>query len=88
MPMSDITHILAKIESGDPAAAEQLLPLVYDELRRWLPPSWRTRNPGRRSRRQRWCMKPTCDWSIGPCRSSGTINGISSRRRPRRCGGS
>ena len=32
--MSDITHILAKIESGDPAAAEQLLPLVYDELRR------------------------------------------------------
>jgi RNA polymerase sigma factor (TIGR02999 family) len=32
--MSDITHILAKIESGDPAAAEQLLPLVYDELRK------------------------------------------------------
>src|SRR5512136_2947152 len=32
--MSDITHILAKIESGDSAAAEQLLPLVYDELRK------------------------------------------------------
>ena len=32
--MSDVTQILAKIESGDPAAAEQLLPLVYDELRR------------------------------------------------------
>ena len=32
--MSDITHILAKIESGDRLAAEQLLPLVYDELRR------------------------------------------------------
>jgi RNA polymerase sigma factor (TIGR02999 family) len=32
--MSDITHILAKIESGDPAATNQLLPLVYDELRR------------------------------------------------------
>ena len=31
--MSDITHVLAKIESGDPAAAEKLLPLVYDELR-------------------------------------------------------
>ena len=31
--MSDITHILAKIESGDRLAAEQLLPLVYDELR-------------------------------------------------------
>ncbi len=34
MPMSDITHILAKIESGDRLAAKQLLPLVYEELRR------------------------------------------------------
>ena len=32
--MSDVTHILAQIESGDPAAAQQLLPLVYDELRK------------------------------------------------------
>jgi RNA polymerase sigma factor (sigma-70 family) len=32
--MSNVTRILAQIESGDPAAAEQLLPLVYDELRR------------------------------------------------------
>jgi RNA polymerase sigma factor (sigma-70 family) len=32
--MSDVTHILAQIESGDPQAAEQLLPLVYDELRK------------------------------------------------------
>ena len=32
--MSDVTRILSKIESGEPAAAEQLLPLVYDELRR------------------------------------------------------
>src|SRR5262245_28452574 len=32
--MSDVTQILSKIESGDPAAAEQLLPLVYDELRK------------------------------------------------------
>ncbi len=32
--MSDVTRILSQIESGDPAAAGQLLPLVYDELRR------------------------------------------------------
>ena len=32
--MSDVTRILAQIESGDPTAAEQLLPLVYDELRK------------------------------------------------------
>ena len=32
--MSDVTRILSAIEHGDPSAAEQLLPLVYDELRR------------------------------------------------------
>jgi RNA polymerase sigma factor (TIGR02999 family) len=32
--MSDVTHILTAIEQGDPHAADQLLPLVYDELRR------------------------------------------------------
>ena len=32
--MSDVTRILSQIESGDPQAADQLLPLVYDELRR------------------------------------------------------
>jgi RNA polymerase sigma factor (TIGR02999 family) len=32
--MSDVTHILGAIERGDPGAAEQLLPLVYDELRK------------------------------------------------------
>jgi RNA polymerase sigma factor (TIGR02999 family) len=31
--MSDVTRILGSIERGDPRAAEQLLPLVYDELR-------------------------------------------------------
>jgi RNA polymerase sigma factor (TIGR02999 family) len=32
--MNDVTRILSSIEQGDPQAAEQLLPLVYDELRR------------------------------------------------------
>ncbi len=32
--MSDVTEILQQIESGDPSAADQLLPLVYDELRK------------------------------------------------------
>jgi RNA polymerase sigma factor (TIGR02999 family) len=32
--MSDVTQILSRIESGDPNAGEQLLPLVYDELRK------------------------------------------------------
>src|SRR5213080_4982755 len=32
--MPDVTLLLSQIESGDPSAAEQLLPLVYDELRK------------------------------------------------------
>jgi RNA polymerase sigma factor (TIGR02999 family) len=32
--MTELTRILSAIEQGDPKAAEQLLPLVYDELRR------------------------------------------------------
>ncbi len=32
--MSEVTRILSQIESGDPSAAEELLPLVYEELRK------------------------------------------------------
>ena len=32
--MTDVTQILSRIEQGDPSAAEHLLPLVYDELRK------------------------------------------------------
>lgn len=32
--MSDVTQILQQIEGGDPSAAEKLLPLVYEELRK------------------------------------------------------
>jgi RNA polymerase sigma factor (TIGR02999 family) len=32
--MNEVTRVLFAIEAGDPQAAEQLLPLVYDELRR------------------------------------------------------
>ena len=32
--MSDVTQVLSKIQAGDPRASEELLPLVYDELRK------------------------------------------------------
>jgi len=32
--MNDVTRVLTALEQGDPRASEQLLPLVYDELRR------------------------------------------------------
>ncbi|MGL4555366.1 MAG: ECF-type sigma factor [Gemmataceae bacterium] len=34
MVMTEVTRILSAIDAGDPHAAEQLLPLVYDELRK------------------------------------------------------
>ena len=44
--MTDVTRILSQIESGDPAAAEQLLPLVYDELRKLAAAKMAHENPG------------------------------------------
>ena len=44
--MSDVTRILSQIESGDPLAAEQLLPLVYDELRKLAAAKLNQEKPG------------------------------------------
>jgi RNA polymerase sigma factor (TIGR02999 family) len=44
--MSEVTHILSAIEQGDPHAAEQLLPLVYDELRRLAAQKLAQEKPG------------------------------------------
>jgi RNA polymerase sigma factor (TIGR02999 family) len=44
--MSEVTRILSAIEQGDPKAAEQLLPLVYDELRRLAAQKLAQEKPG------------------------------------------
>ena len=44
--MSDVTHILAAIDAGDPHAAAQLLPLVYDELRKLAAGHMANEKPG------------------------------------------
>jgi RNA polymerase sigma factor (TIGR02999 family) len=44
--MSDVTQILSAIEQGDGRAAEQLLPLVYDELRRLAAQRMAQEKPG------------------------------------------
>ena len=44
--MSDVTRILSAIEQGDPQAAEQLLPLVYEELRRLAAQKMAQEQPG------------------------------------------
>jgi RNA polymerase sigma factor (TIGR02999 family) len=45
-PVSDVTRILSKIERGDPSAAEQLLPLVYDEMRKLAAQKLAQEKPG------------------------------------------
>jgi RNA polymerase sigma factor (TIGR02999 family) len=44
--MSDVTRILSAIEQGDPHAAEQLLPLVYDQLRKLAAQKLAQERPG------------------------------------------
>jgi hypothetical protein len=44
--MSELTRILSAIEQGDPHAAEQLLPLVYDELRKLAAQKLAQEKPG------------------------------------------
>jgi len=44
--MSEVTRILSAIEQGDPRASDQLLPLVYDELRKLAAQKLAQENPG------------------------------------------
>jgi RNA polymerase sigma factor (TIGR02999 family) len=44
--MSEVTRILSAIDQGDPSAAEQLLPLVYDELRKLAAQKLAQETPG------------------------------------------
>ena len=44
--MNEVTRVLSAIEEGDPHAAEQLLPLVYDELRKLAAQKLTQEKPG------------------------------------------
>jgi RNA polymerase sigma factor (TIGR02999 family) len=44
--MSDVTRLLGAIDSGDPKAADELLPLVYDELRQLAMHKMANERPG------------------------------------------
>src|SRR5437660_4234033 len=44
--MSEVTRVLSAIEGGDPHAAEQLLPLVYQELRQLAAQKFAQEKPG------------------------------------------
>jgi RNA polymerase sigma factor (TIGR02999 family) len=44
--MTDVTQILSRIEAGDPSAADQLMPLVYNELRKLAAAKLALEKPG------------------------------------------
>jgi hypothetical protein len=86
--MSDVTQILNAIEQGDPKAAEQLLPLVYDELRKLAAHKLAQERPGQTLDATALVHEAYLRL-VGVTRHiSGTAGGISSERQQRPCGAS
>jgi ECF sigma factor len=62
----DVTQLLADVQNGRPGAAPQLMPLVYEELRRLARRQMRRNDQTIRCRRLRWSTRRTFVWSISP----------------------
>ena len=87
--MADVTQILSAIEQGDPHAAEQLLPLVYDELRKLAAARLAEEKPGQTLQADR--PGPRGLPAAGgrrDSRSTGTAAATSSPPPPRPCAAS
>jgi len=85
--MSDVTQILQAMEHGDPQAANELLTLVYDELRRVAAHKMAHEARGQTLQPTAWCMKRGCTLA-GINNQPGKIARISSARRRKPCGAS
>ena len=86
--MSDVTLILHAIEAGDPKAAAELLPLVYDELRKLAAVRMMAESRATPSSRPRLSTRLTSDWSAPDRRCTGTAATTSSPPPPRPCAAS
>ena len=85
---NEVTSILSAIEQGEPQAAERLLPLVYDELRKLAAQRLAQEKPGQTL--QATALVHEAYLRLVGCRSrpdAGTAAAISSPPRPRPCGG-
>ena len=85
--MHEVTQILNAIDQGDPQAAEQLLPLVYEELRKLAAQKLAQINRDRRCKPQLWSTKRTFGSSIANISNHGTVAGISLPLRRKPCEG-
>ena len=86
--MSDVTRILSQINDGDPKAAEQLLPLVYDELRKLAAAKMAQEKPGQTLQATALVHEAYIRLVDVEKAQHWDSRGISSPLRPRRCGGS
>ena len=86
--MNEVTRILDAIGQGDASATGQLLPLVYDELRRLAAQRMAQEKPGQTFSRRPWSTRHTCAWSVMARSGTGTAAATSSPPRPRPCAGS
>ena len=86
LAMSDVTQILSQIEDGDGQAAEKLLPLVYDELRKLAAAKMAQENPGQTLQATALVMRRTFGWWMWRRPSIGIRVAISLPLLPRPCG--
>ena len=86
--MSDVTRILSQIESGDPSAAEQLLPLVYEELRKLAAAKMAQEKPGQTLQATALVHEAYIRLVDAEKARTGIAAGIFLRLLPRRCAGS
>ena len=86
--MNEITRILSAIEQGDPQAAEELLPLVYSELRRLAAQRLSREAPGQTLQATALVHEAYLRLVSGESAPDGMVVATFSRRRRRRCGGS
>ena len=87
--MNDVTRILSAIEQGDPSAAGQLLPLIYDELRKLAAQKLAREQPGQTLQATALVHEAYLRLvgnGAAPGAGAGVV--ISSRRRRRPCGAS
>ena len=86
--MGDVTRILADIERGDRHAAGQLLPLVYDELRKLAAARLAREAPGQSLQATALVHEAYLRLVGADPTSPSTAAATSSPRRPRRCAAS
>ena len=65
---TEVTRLLVEWGNGDQAALGELIPLVYDDLRRLAGRYMRRENQGHTLQTSASSMRPTCaSWSSGTC---------------------